>query len=90
MHSFLQLNDTDVLAFGYYDNHHKKGLCGAFNDDTLTFALGQKGILPPIKIQALAITIDAVAVSLTKQLSKTTLNEMWDGTAFPAVLNIPG
>ena len=90
MHLLFQLNDTDVLAFGYYDSRAKKGLCGAFNDDTLTFALGQKGILPPIKIQALTITIDAVAVSIHKELSKQTLNEMWDGTASPAQLNLPG
>jgi hypothetical protein len=84
------LNDTDVLAFGYYDSKAKKGLCGAFNDGTLTFALGQKGLLPPIKVQALTITIDAVAVSIQKELSKKTLNEMWDGTADPVQLNLPG
>lgn len=84
------LNNTDVLAFGYYNQLLKQGLCGAFNDDTLTFALGQKGILPPIKIQALTITIDALAVSITKQLAVTTLNDMWDGLAFPAPLTLPG
>jgi hypothetical protein len=84
------LHDTDVLAFGFYNKNTKKGLCGAFNDDTLTFALGQVGILPPIKIQALSMTIDAVAVSLTKKLSKSTLNAMWDGTASPAILNLTG
>jgi hypothetical protein len=83
------------LAFGYFDNNRKKGLCAAFNDDTLTFALAQKGFspqpIPQIKpVPALTITLDAVAVSIEKELSKKTLNKMWDGNALPAQLNIPG
>ena len=84
------LNDTDMLVFGYHNNHLKQGLCVAFNDDTHTYAFGQVKLLPDIKIQALTITINALAVSLTKQLQVTTLNKMWDGTTFPVELTLPG
>lgn len=73
-----------------------KGICAAFNDGTQTYAFAQSGILPPIKIQAVEITVDALAVSITKQLTAETLNEMWDGTdnadgsAFVEQLTVPG
>jgi len=51
-----------------------KGICAAMNDGTKTYAFAQSGILPPIKIQAVEITVDAFAVSITKQLSVETLN----------------
>ena len=84
------LQDTDMLVFGYHNNHLKQGLCVAFNDDTHTYALGQVKIIPDIKIQALTITINALAVSLSKQLNVTTHNKMWDGTALPVELTLPG
>jgi len=84
------LGNTDVFAFGYHDSVTEKGFCVALHDGTQTYALGQSGILPPIKIQALTITLDAIAVSLTKALSATTVNTMWDGTASPEELTING
>ena len=84
------LSGTDMLVFGYHNNLLEQGLCVAFNDTTHTYALGQVKILPEIKIQSLTITIDALAVSLTKQLQVTTLNKMWDGTALPVELTLPG
>ena len=73
-----------------------QGICIAFNDGSHTYALAQSGIIPPIRIQALEITVDALAVSITKELSAETLNEMWngsensDGTSFVEQLTIPG
>ena len=58
--------------------------------------IGQTGILPPIKIHALEINVLAIAISITKQLTATTLNEMWDGSddedglALLEELTIPG
>ena len=58
--------------------------------------IGQSGILPTIQIQGLEINILAIAISITKQLTATTLNEMWDGSdeedglALLKKLTIPG
>ena len=39
--SLDMLNDTDVLAFGYYNAGWDKGICVALNDGTHTYALGK-------------------------------------------------
>ena len=55
--------------------------------------LAQTGILPPVRIHALEINVLAIAVSITKQLTATTLNEMWlvsNGVDLLEELTIPG
>jgi len=89
------LNDTDVWAFGYTSSHKfyddprlTSGFCAAFNPETKTYALGTSGLI--LKVVHAQFELDALAVSIEKQLTTTTLNKMWDGTSTPEELTLQG
>lgn len=84
------LSDTDVVVVGYFSVRSQKGFCVAFHDGTDTYAFSQYLYLPEAKFGALTMTLNAIAISFSKELSGTSLNDMWDGSASPAPLTVPG
>ncbi|CAB9525845.1 Lipase (class 3) [Seminavis robusta] len=81
----------DVLAFGFENGRRGTSFCAALNPCTHTYALGQEGIIPDVKIGGIIfVSLDAVGFSLTKQLGKHTLNRMWDGTGEPEQIFVDG
>ena len=65
------LSDTDVAVVGYFSVRSQKGFCVAFHDGTDTYAFSQYRYLPEAKFGALTMTLNAIAISFTKELSGT-------------------
>jgi hypothetical protein len=94
------LKQVDVFAFGFerdvlvdpaISKYNSTGICVAANPCEHTYAIGQRGILPPIQFPPdLKITVDSIAFSLQKKLVARTYNKMWSGGPTDAQIDIAG
>lgn len=70
-------DETEVLAFGAQVQGN--GYCVALNFETLTFGVAQTGFLEVTLFNLVTVTLDAIGVSINRELSLTSHNKMWDG-----------
>lgn len=88
---------TDVVAFGFVKSD-ASSFCAAFNPCTHTYALSQVDILPKMPFSKtspsspeIEASIDVMAISLSKELNKTSANNLWEGGGHaPAPIGVEG